>query len=79
MQDKSFEKLEKQYIFNLSDGEAKYQCRHCDKSFTQPGTLNRHVKVIHAGVRYQCSKCEYEATYQQALKKHSAKSHPENL
>merc|ERR1712129_514195 len=79
VQDKSFEKSEKQYIFNLSDGEAKFQCRHCDKSFTQPGTLNRHVKVIHAGVRYQCSKCEYEATYQQALKKHSAKSHPENL
>merc|ERR1712129_11409 len=78
VQDKSFEKSEKQYIFNLSDGEAKFQCRHCDKSFTQPGTLNRHVKVIHAGVRYQCSKYEYEGTYQQTLKKHSAKYHSEN-
>jgi len=58
--------------------QQKIQCKHCDKSFTQSGTLNRHVKTLHDGVRYRCTSCGYSSTSPQYLKQHSAKMHSGN-
>ena len=55
----------------------KMKCKHCNKTFTQSGTLNRHVKVVHEGVRYQCFQCEYAATSQYILRQHITKFHSE--
>ena len=74
--DESFEDSRKG--MDTTGNQSKVKCKHCDKTFTQSGTLNRHVKVLHEGVRYQCSKCEYAATSQQSLKQHSVKFHSSN-
>jgi len=53
-----------------------FKCYHCEKSFSQSGTLNRHIKSVHEGIRYQCDYCEYAGTTTTCLKRHLANRHP---
>eukprot|EP00092_Neocalanus_flemingeri_P035855 GFUD01039037.1.p1 GENE.GFUD01039037.1~~GFUD01039037.1.p1 ORF type:complete len:274 (+),score=63.64 GFUD01039037.1:44-865(+) len=62
---------------NMIVTNEKIKCTQCDKTFSQSGTRNRHMKVIHSGVRYQCDQCEYDATYPYTLKKHISILHSE--
>ena len=58
---------------HIIGNQGNVKCKDCEKTFTQSGTLNRHVKAVHEGVRYQCLKCEYSAAHKQSLKQHSVK------
>ena len=55
------------------EGNSKMQCEHCKKIFTQIGSLNRHVKTIHEGIRYRCTNCNTLRSSQQALNTHYIK------
>ena len=46
-------------------------CEHCSVTFSAPGNLREHVKVIHLGIReYRCDECGYEMSTKSNLKKH---------
>jgi len=68
------------YVEGITTGEIEpvknFKCYHCDKSFSQSGTLNRHIKSVHEGIRYQCDYCEYAGTTTTCLKRHLANRHP---
>ena len=32
----------------------KYACPQCNKQFTQKGTLQKHEKSLHNGMKYSC-------------------------
>ena len=40
-------------LFEMSsmeyEGQRNYKCDSCEKSFTQSGSLKRHIKTIHEG------------------------------
>ena len=71
------EKLSTQLIdtMNQISHTSKYQCTHCDYSTTHKGTLNRHEKSIHEGVKLVCSHCDYQAKTQGQLKQHIQSKH----
>ena len=50
-------------------------CNEWEKTFTQPGTLNRHKKTVHGGVRYSCEQCEKEFSQSGDLSKHIKRMH----
>ena len=75
-QEKSFDEISVAMIESTISVE-NIQCKHCYKTFTQSGTLNRHVRALHEGVRLQCVQCEYSSTYQYILKQHVEKFHLE--
>lgn len=68
------------YIEGITTGEIEpvknFKCYHCEKSFSQSGTLNRHIKSVHEGIRYQCDFCDYAGTTTTCLKRHLANRHP---
>ena len=56
----------------------KYQCKQCEKGFTNCGALWRHKRSIHEGAVYNCDKCEYTTKWSGNLKAHDQRKH-ENL
>jgi len=72
--------LNELYAEGMTAGEVEpvknFKCYHCEKSFSQSGTLNRHIKSVHEGIRYQCDYCEYAGTTTTCLKRHLANRHP---
>ena len=56
---------------------AKHNCYQCDKVFSQPHTLKRHVKTIHEGLRFPCDQCNHQATQANDLRTHKRKVHKE--
>ena len=59
--------------YEVDEGNSMMQCEHCKKIFTQIGSLNRHVKTIHEGIRYRCTNCNTLRSSQQALNTHYIK------
>ena len=46
-------------------------CSHCDKGFSEAGTLKKHVKAVHEGVRnHVCNHCEKSFSQAGHLKIH---------
>ena len=54
---------------------SEYQCTHCDYSTTHKGTLKRHKKSIHEGVKHACIQCDYQANRQDNLTQHIQTKH----
>ena len=50
-------------------------CNICMKSYTTQRNLERHVKVIHSGIKYPCNWCVYKATTKGNLKMHNQSLH----
>jgi len=59
---------------DFNDG-SRYSCSLCSQTFTQTGSLKRHIKSIHEGLRYSCSQCDYKATTKGHLKIHVQSIH----
>merc|ERR1712129_8551 len=67
----SSEPFENDFSTNsVNDKVGHFFCNECEKTFTQPGTLNRHKKTVHGGVRYSCEQCEKEFSQSGDLSKH---------
>jgi len=67
-----------QMIAEEAEPTRTFKCYHCEKSFSQSGTLNRHIKSVHEGIRYQCDYCDYAGTTTTCLKRHLANRHPDH-
>jgi len=49
----------------------QFNCDHCDKTFGQKGTLNRHINTVHLKQKnFKCEQCEYTCGQKDHLKKH---------
>ena len=55
-----------------------YSCADCEKTFTQPGTLNRHKKTVHGGARYISEFCQREFSQSGSLATHIKTVHSVN-
>ena len=56
-------------------GEAKFQCKDCERMFNSYQALWHHTKSKHMGVKYACNQCDYEATMKSSLKAHIICNH----
>ena len=65
------DELEMVYNDIMKTGQIdKLSCEQCEKTFTQPGTLNRHKKTVHGGVRYFCDQCQRKFSQSGKLSQH---------
>ena len=53
----------------------KYQCKQCEKQFSDPSPLSRHLKSVHEGVTFKCNVCHREFSQKFHLKKHYKSKH----
>ena len=53
----------------------RYNCEKCGKSFSENGTLNKHIKSIHEDVQYNCEKCDKSFSDKSNLKRHIQSVH----
>ena len=52
------------------------KCKHCDKIFSRPGLLKKHILTAHEGVKpFKCDKCNKMFTNFDALKRHNDSFH----
>ena len=55
-----------------------FKCLICDNTFTQSGSLNRHIKTVHVGKKqFACEKCDSEFIRKHDLKLHTDTVHEE--
>ena len=55
-----------------------FKCLICDNTFTQSGSLNRHIKTVHVGKKqFSCEKCDSEFIRKHDLKLHTKTVHEE--
>ncbi|XP_074654534.1 MDS1 and EVI1 complex locus protein EVI1-B-like [Tubulanus polymorphus] len=53
------------------DGERHFPCDHCDKTFTDPSNLQRHIRSQHVGARsHACNECGKTFATSSGLKQH---------
>ncbi|XP_013393556.1 PR domain zinc finger protein 16 isoform X2 [Lingula anatina] len=53
------------------DGDRKFPCEHCDKYFTDPSNLQRHIRAQHVGARcHACPECGKTFATSSGLKQH---------
>ena len=55
---------------SIRDNGGTFRCPECEKEFCQSGTLNRHVKAVHGGIKYKCKQCPKEFTRRGPLNAH---------
>lgn len=54
------------------------KCPHCEKMFCTKNYRDKHVDVIHHGIkRYSCDLCPYKSGAKSNLTRHLFSSHPE--
>ena len=54
----------------------KYKCQQCDKGFSHPRNLKRHIETIHDGVKkYKCDFCGKDFNQSAHLKGHIINAH----
>ena len=65
------DELEMVYNDIMKTGQIdKLSCEQCEKTFTQPGTLNRHKKTVQGGIRYSCDQCQRKFSQSGKLSQH---------
>ena len=53
----------------------KYPCGKCEYQATTKGSVDRHRKSVHEGIRYPCRQCEYQAATKGNLERHRRSIH----
>ena len=54
----------------IETSKVQYSCNQCAKSFSERGTLKRHIKSAHENVRYNCDKCDKSFAQNGDLNRH---------
>ena len=63
-------------IHMVHEGHKDYKCASCDKSFSGPGILKRHIHLVPDERKdYKCESCDKSFTSAQYLKKHTHTIH----
>ena len=55
--------------------DRKWACDKCDYATSQSGTLSRHKKTKHQGLRYSCNWCDTQYAYPGNLRIHLKREH----
>ena len=59
----------------IRNKDGKYSCDICGHLVGQKGTLARHKKSVHDGVKFCCSQCNYQANTKGNLARHKRAVH----
>lgn len=59
----------------ISEDDGRYYCDMCDYSSALRGSVSRHIRSVHQGLRFPCDQCEYQATRSHHLKRHKERLH----
>jgi hypothetical protein len=59
----------------IREDDGRYYCDMCDYQASLRGSVSRHIRTIHQGLRYPCDQCEYQATRSHHLKRHKERLH----
>lgn len=62
----------------VHEGQKKYFCETCEKSFHSLNSLKRHIKNLHESHEYNCSECEKTFSSTQKLSYHEKVYHTNN-
>ena len=59
----------------ISNDNKSTQCPECGAEYFDRGTMVRHYRSKHEGVKYPCNQCDYQATQQGSLQTHNHFKH----
>ena len=59
----------------MGQKQDSFQCKYCEKLFSQISNLNVHIESIHDKKKHKCPICGYAFTEQGNMKKHIKKTH----
>ena len=57
------------------NGNAKFECDQCDKTYSGHSGLYTHKQSVHQGVKYACDQCDFKASYRCYLNAHFKSKH----
>ena len=57
------------------NGNAKFECDQCDKTYSGHSGLYTYKQSVHQGVNYACDQCDFKASYKCYLNTHSKSKH----
>jgi len=72
---KSENKIRKRQPRNQISSDAKSKCPECGIEYFNRGTMMKHYRSKHEGIKYPCNQCDYQATQQSNLLTHIAAKH----
>ena len=55
--------------------DAGHPCNKCNKQFQKRGSLFRHMRSVHEGIKFPCNDCGYKATRNEDLQSHIQSVH----
>ena len=69
--------LWKKKICRVCNASVIYQCKICNKQYTNPRSAYNHLKYecINDEPQYKCSQCEYKAKRKDTLRRHEMRKH----
>ena len=65
----------KRHIEDVHEGQKKFECEHCKKTFSQKCNLKTHVLKMHSGKKFKCQKCQKTFNQKQIFLNHMKIKH----
>ena len=62
------------------DNTKTYECDFCDKTFSRPDNVTRHIKAVHEGKKpFPCEECDKSFAEKRSLNHHMLSFHEEKM